>query len=307
MKSFIKKIIQFFFVWIIISSVIDFFYTKKLKNSNIREIVIWNDIFKSQINADVVYIGSSRTADHYQPEIIDSILDTRSYNLGQYGQTIESDIIRYNLLSKYEDKTPSLYVWDVYFASFNSSSKFQDEQYTPFLFNNDIWNAVNSNCRHFSIFDKYVPLLKYWRKGIIPKYEALRDPIRGFVYNIDTWDPDDMAILKEESLTYSLNDRIFNEFCSTIDTMKKRGSDVIIVFSPLHIKGQKAMKNLNRLIHRLDSVSSMKHCVFANYLSDPICYDSSYFKNAMHLNKEGTNLFSAKFAHLIDSLYNLHL
>ena len=292
MRKYIIKSFLFFIGWIAITIVIDFLYTNHLRKSNIREIV--------------VYIGSSRTADHYQPEIIDSILDTRSYNLGQYGQTIESDIIRYNLLQKYEDKTPSLYVWDVYFASFNSSSKYQDEQYTPFLFNDDIWTAVNSKSTHFSLFDKNVPLLRYWRKGIIPHYEALRNPHKGFVYNIDEWNPDEMANLKEESLTYSLNDRIFDEFCSTIDTMKKRGSDVIIVFSPLHIKGQKAMKNLNHLIYKLDSVSSMKHCVFANYLSDSICYDSSYFKNAMHLNKEGTNLFSAKFAHLIDSLYNLH-
>lgn len=307
MKSFIKNIFLFFFVWIIISSVIDYFYTKKLKNSNIREIVIWNDIFKSQINSDIVFIGSSRTADHYQPEIIDSILGTRSYNLGQYGQTIESDIIRYNLLHKYEEKIPTLYVWDVYFASFYSSSKYQDEQYTPFLFNKDIWNAVNRKSKHFSFFDKYIPLLRYWRKGIIPHYEALRNPHKGFVYNIDEWNPDEIAKLQSNSLTYSVEEELFNEFCSTIDTMKKGGSNVIIVFSPLHIKGQKAMKNLNQLIYKLDSVSAAKQCVFANYLSDPICYDSSFFKNAMHLNKEGTDFFSAKFANLIDSLYNLNL
>lgn len=307
MKKYIIKIVLFFTGWLAITIIIDFFYTNYLRNSNIREIVIWNDIFNSKIDADIVYIGSSRTADHYQPEIIDSILGTRSYNLGQYGQTIESDIIRYKLLQKYEDKTPSLYVWDVYFASFNSSSKFQDEQYTPFLFNNDIWTAVNSKSTHFSIFDKYVPLLRYWRKGIIPKYEALKDPIRGFVYNIDTWNPDEIANLKEESLTYSIDESTFNEFCSTIDTMKKEGADVIIVFSPLHIKGQKAMKNLDHLIYKLDSVSSSKQCLFKNYLSDPICYDSSYFKNAMHLNEEGTDFFSAKFARLIDSLYNMHL
>ena len=307
MKKYIIKIVLFFTGWLAITIIIDFFYTNYLRNSNIREIVIWNDIFNSKIDADIVYIGSSRTADHYQPEIIDSILGTRSYNLGQYGQTIESDIIRYKLLQKYEDKTPSLYVWDVYFASFNSSSKFQDEQYTPFLFNNDIWTAVNSKSTHFSIFDKYVPLLRYWRKGIIPKYEALKDPIRGFVYNIDTWNPDEIANLKEESLTYSIDESTFNEFCSTIDTMKKEGADVIIVFSPLHIKGQKAMKNLDHLIYKLDSVSSSKQCLFKNYLTDPICYDSSYFKNAMHLNEEGTDFFSAKFARLIDSLYNMHL
>lgn len=304
MKKYLIKILFFFTGWFAITIIIDFFYTNHLRKSNIREIVIWNDILNSKIDANIVYLGSSRAADHFQPEIIDSILGTRSYNLGQYGQTIESDIIRYNLLRKYEDKTPYLYVWDVYFASFNSSSKYQDEQYTPFLFNDDIWTAVNGKSTHFSFFDKYIPLLRYWRKGIIPKYEALRDPLRGFVYNNDTWNPDDIANLEEGSLTYTIDESAFNEFCSTIDTMKKEGSDVIIVFSPLHIKGQKAMKNLNHLIHKLESVSSTKQCIFANYLSDPICYDSSYFKNAMHLNKEGTDFFSAKFAILIDSLDN---
>ena len=307
MRIFIKNILLFFTGWIAISFIVDLFYTENLKKSNIREIAIWNDIFNSKIDSDIIYLGSSRTADHYQPQIIDSILGTRSYNLGQYGQTVESDIIRYNLLHKYEDRTPSLYVWDVYFASFNSSSKYQDEQYTPFLFNKDIWTAVNKKSKHFSIFDKCIPLLRYWRKGIIPHYEALRNPHKGFVYNIDEWDPDEIAKLQSNSLTYSVEEELFSEFCSTIDTLKKGGSDVIIVFSPLHIKGQRAMKNLNNLIYKLDSVSSTKQCIFANYLTDSICYDSTYFKNAMHLNKKGTDFFSAKFANLIDSLYNLDL
>lgn len=42
--------------------------------------------------------------------------------------------------------------------------------------------------------------------------------------------------------------------------------------------------------------------LFLDYTNDPICYDTAYFYNAMHLNARGANLFTEKLAHDIDSL-----
>lgn len=302
MKKFIKRLLLFFLLWFIIAGAIDYYYTKKLQSSNIREIVIWEDIFKSRIDSDIVYLGSSRTADHYQPYIIDSILGTRSYNLGQYGQTIESDIMRYDLLSKYESQKPRLYIWDVYFNSFSLSSKYQDVQYTPYLFNKDIWNNVNKQTKHFSYIDKFLPLYRYWSKNVIPHYEALENPIRGFVYNYDKWNPDNNLILKKDTFSYSIDTLVYNSFCSTIQQMKKEGSNVAIVFSPLHKLGQDAVKDLDSFINLLQHTADKEKCIFINFIADPMCSDSSYFKNTMHLNEIGTDYFSAKFAHIVDSI-----
>ncbi|GHV09600.1 hypothetical protein FACS1894162_0470 [Bacteroidia bacterium] len=46
---------------------------------------------------------------------------------------------------------------------------------------------------------------------------------------------------------------------------------------------------------------------FLDYTHDPICYDTTYFYNAMHLNKKGAELFSLKLANDIkeQNLYRL--
>lgn len=302
MRRFLFEIFVFFIIWFIVSLIIDIGYTNHLKKENIREVVIWEDIINSKVNADIVYLGSSRAADHYQPDVIDNILGTSSYNLGQYGQSIESDIIRYNMLKKYETDLPKLFIWDVYYASFNISSKYQDEQYTPFLFNKDIWDDVNRYSVHFNLFDKYIPLLRYWKKNVIPYYEALRNPKKGFVYNIDKWNPDEIIKIQKHSIDYYVDSNMFNEFTNTICNMKLNKCNVIVVFSPMHKKGQSAIKNLGLFVEQLQETTKQEHVIFLNFLDDSLCYDSTYFKNTMHLNEIGTDVFSEKIAHIIDSL-----
>ena len=50
------------------------------------------------------------------------------------------------------------------------------------------------------------------------------------------------------------------------------------------------------------NIADRNNIPFLDYSNDPICYDTSYFYNAMHLNARGADIFTAKLAHDLDSL-----
>lgn len=305
MKKFIISVIIFFCGWFVLSLFFDVCYTKRLHSKNIREIVIWDDILEDLLDSEMIILGSSRAADHYQPLIIDSVLQINSYNLGQYGKSADADIMRYNILKKYTKGLPSIIIWDLYFNSFNYSSQYYDEQFTPFLFNMDIWEEVNKHNRHFTLLDKFIPLLRYWKKNMLPIYdEFLPNPQRGFVYNIDKWNPSEMKELQENPMTCTIDTNIARDISLTLKDMRNNNIDVFIVFSPIYFKGKSCITNFDSIIKFISHLAYDNDCHFLDFSNDSICYDTSFFKNAMHLSPKGTDYYSYIFSRRLDSIYN---
>lgn len=303
MKKFIRQLSLFMAVWFISTAAIDYIYTNQLHKQNIREVVIWDDILNDRVGSDIVILGSSRAADHYQPRIIDSILNVKSYNLGQYGKKADADIMRYEIVKRYSTTLPRCIIWDLYYGSLDYSTEYYDEQYTPFLFNEDIWKGVNRKHRHFTLLDKYVPILRYWKKGIFPHYEALQNPYRGFVYNVDYWNPTNMLKLRNDPISYIVDSEIVDEIDLTIKDMQQHNIDVILVYSPFYSDGQDCVNGFDSSVSIIKDIAVANRCVFLDYTEDPMCSDSSIFKNAQHLSPNGTDFFSSKFAWRLDSIF----
>lgn len=303
-RRFLTHIVCFLCVGFIIAMVTDNVATERYRSMDHRGFVIWQDIFNDSINADVVYLGSSRAADHYQPVIIDSILNIRSYNLGQYGKAIPDDIVRYHILRKYTSKVPGIVVWDLYFSSFVTANPFNDEQYAPFIDNDDLWAELQSQNLHFNYFDRHVPLLRYWKRGMFPNYDILPNPTRGFVYNRAEWNPSELRKLLENPNKCTIEDDVVKKFRKTVGEIKSNGSEVILVFSPMYCLGQQCITNLSEVVDTIRTVADEYNCRFINFLNSPICDDSTYFKNAMHLSEKGTDRFSADFADSLRLFYN---
>lgn len=304
MKNFVKGIVLFFFIWFAITGFIDLYYTKDIKKQHIREIDTWERILGDSIDANVFILGSSRAMSHYKPSIIDSITGLNCYNFGLDGKTVESDIMLYNILKNHISDYPKYAIWDVYFGCFTFASKFGDQQYTPYLSNPEIWNSINNDSVHFTLIDKYIPLLRYWRKQVFPIYNGFNDAKKGY-YNLNNpWLPLKFEDIKNP-FEYTINSELVFRFKETIRELKANGTKVILVFSPFYYKGVFGVTNLSSIIDSIQLYANELQCPFYNYTNDPICYDTSFFYNAWHLNDKGASLFSTKFAHIIDSLENI--
>ena len=56
----------------------------------------FSDIYKGNMNCDVLYMGNSRGFSHFNPRIIDSICGVNSYSLGLGGYPINTQIAAYH-------------------------------------------------------------------------------------------------------------------------------------------------------------------------------------------------------------------
>ena len=280
MKNFVKDIVLFFFIWFAITGFIDLYYTKDIKKQHIREIDTWERILGDSIDANVFILGSSRAMSHYKPSIIDSITGLNCYNFGLDGKTIESDIMLYNILKKHISEYPKYVIWDIHFNGFDFASKFGDQQYTPYLFNQEIWGNINNNRVHFTLVDKYIPLLRYWRKKVFPIYNGFKDSQKGY-YNLNgRWAPDDMLETIKNPLEFNIEPKLAISFKKTIKDLKANGTNVILVFSPFYFEGIKCVTNHNVFFDSIQIYANELQCPVYNYIKDPICYDTTFFYNA---------------------------
>lgn len=286
--------------------------TRIIRNSKTRIITVWEDIFKSNINADIIILGSSRADCGYNPVVLEKELGKKSYNLAMYGKTVDMDIMRYNTYKEYTHHKPTIIIWDVFHNTFSYSGRWMDEQFTPYIFYNDVWNSICNKRHMYCYSDKYIPLLRYWKRTGIFKY-ALHNSFDTSVYNgycaqSYLWDANTLKNIKEikdNSIECSYNDTLIREFVYKINEMNSNCDKVFLVYSPLFHEGHSKIKDLDKLVSFYSHLAKKHNCVFLNYLEHPICKDSTLFHNAEHLNDIGANSFSAILAHDLDSILHI--
>lgn len=311
MKKFLIHFSVFLIIWLFISHIADCHLTKKIRQSKSRAIAIWEDIFSSNIKANLIILGSSRACDNYNPRIFDSVLNVYSYNLGMQGSKIDKEVMRYNCYINHGNSTPSYIIWDLHYCSLDFSDRVYDYQFAPYLFDNDIWNLVHNRRHRFSFFDRAIPLLKYYKNKEIIGYSTTNShywegAYKGYLPKTQRWNPNNLRKQKNGSIQCVLNNEMKDLFYKTIEKMQKSGSMVFFVFSPMYIEGQKKINGLYNLLQSYQVIADEKNCYFINYANDSICYDTNYFADGMHLNSFGADVFSKKLSNTLDSIIFQH-
>ena len=264
----------------------------------------WNDIYSGSIQSDVVIMGNSRAWVQYSPQILDSILSMDFYNLGIDGRTINSQIIKYDTYRRF-NKKPKYIIQNIDIVTIDIVTDFQREQFFPYFFDDSLKTAISS-FENFTIWEKYFPCFRYigyndlTRVGLgiikLPKRPIL---IKGYHGNDSKWDG---SRIPETEINYRQDATALSLFDNYLSKAKSENIKVIFVYSPLHIRAMQKVKNVDGMFLMFDSIAKKYDIPILNYTYDSISYDTTYFYNAMHLNKTGAELFSIKLAHDIDSL-----
>jgi hypothetical protein len=286
---------------------------KGLKKTNKGEFQTWNAIFSSKIDADLIISGSSRAWVHISPQILDSILGANSYNFGIDGYPFSMQYVRYKIFEKY-NKRPKLILQNV---DFNTLYKRKDlygkTQFLPYTDEQLLQQELQK--AGFFNFDSYLPAIRYHSEYMtiyyglmeffnIKHYAGVR--YKGYQGQEREWDGSQLAeILSKDSLVSVIEPDIVELFDSFLSHCKENNIQVIFVFTPQYIKATEFTKNKDEVIDIYRSFSKKYDIPFLDYSHDPLCYDTTYFYNAMHLNKTGAELFSFKLANDIKA-QNLH-
>lgn len=269
----------------------------------------WNEIQEGNINADIIINGNSRALCHFVPSVIDSGFNCKTYNLGFGGHPFNAQYFKYGFYLQY-NKKPKLVIQNVDF--FTLSDVFiighEREQVLPFVF--DAYMQSHLLDFGFTKSEVYIPVVRYFgyqqaiKNGLfeylsIKKYNK-ESSKQGFIPETGNWDPTGLSKLK--TIQFSKDSFSIKLFEKYLQELKENNIEVILVNSPLYYKASEKIEKREEMNAYFNEVASKYGFKYMDFSNDSICYDSTKFVVAIHLNEDGANKFSRKLISEIKKL-----
>lgn len=284
-------------------TIMDYLYSQAAIKSNKFNIEAWYELMHGEADADIVVMGSSRAWVHIDPIIMDSIIDTSTYNLGIDGSPIDRQIRKYHVF-RLHNRKPKMIIQNIDYASLGYRTGYNREQFFPYLWDKTIRKEFLSS-EHLTLFEKYVPMYRYYRNF---DFETFKDVItnterkltRGYEGQELHWDGTKFDEIK--SITFSPNDTTMQMFDQYLSDANAEGIKVVFVYTPMYIGATKKLENIDEMYATYKKYADRYDIPILDYTYMNICYDTTYFYNAMHLNKTGAEIFSDSLAHDIKKL-----
>lgn len=173
------------------------------------------------------------------------------------------------------------------------------EQFLPYM----LWNAdikkFTTSYEGFNILDYHIPLIRYFGKTHALE-EAFKNKSNHTPYRINgyrgvekKWNNElDRAKSKMKSYEITIEPSTLDLFEDFLIECAENNSKVTMIYTPEYIEGQDFIKNRVDIIDTYKKYAENYNIDFLDYSKDSICLNKKYFYNSMHLNKEGSNLFT---------------
>jgi len=300
MKPFLCRVVVFLCLAALTAYPLDLLFSKRLAQMPHGEFSVWSDIYAGKIDAEIAIYGSSRAWVHVSPKILQEHLGKKTYNFGMDGHNFWLQYLRHLEFFKHNPQ-PQIIIQtlDVTHTLTKREELYNEAQFLPYmLWNSDIYQFTRSY-EGYSAWDYKIPFFRYFQRGNIfyrtAKDWRIRD--RGYLGMNWKWNLDlERAQSEQDSLTMELDPGTLELFDRFLIECQSKGVQVILVYTPEYIGGQKFVKNRDEIISLFEHYAKKHNLFFLDYSSDPICFDTQYFYNALHLNRTGAELFSEKLA-----------
>ncbi|MBL7905221.1 MAG: hypothetical protein JNL22_09395 [Bacteroidales bacterium] len=307
MKKLLTTAFYFLIPVFIFIFLAEWFLTGQLKQSREGEYAVWNDIFNSEVNSEIIVHGSSRAMVHMDSQIISDSLQVSCYNLGINGHNFWLQYLRHKELLKYNIK-PKLIIHSVdVFTLTKRPDLFNAEQFLPYMLNNEEIEYFTNSYKGFKYYDYHIPLIRYTGKyktiGKVFNELINSEPPdscrqRGYAPQDHTWNDDlEKAKLKFPDFKVQIDTASYKLFDEYIRECLAKDIEVVIVYTPEFIEGQDFVKNRSEILGIFRNFAEQYHLKFLDYSSDAISYNKDYFYNASHLNRKGSELFTKKLVY----------
>lgn len=280
---------------------------KGLRKNHNDWYATWNNIYSSNIESDVLIMGSSRAVVHVSPPILDSILHRQSYNFGQFGWLFLLQNCRFKVFLEHNPK-PKIIIQTLDISTLDKHPTLPTpKEFAPY-FNDSIIRRYTSSYDYeggFSFIDVYFPLYKYnnnlslivegclnlfnLKPSFSSKYKGYIGVERAFSPHQDT-----------STVVQKVNAETAKEFEDYLQYCQKNDIKVILVYTPEHRDYQKRYLNRQDIIDLYKKYAHDYNALFLDYSQSSLTKDTQYFYNPNHLNKKGSEIFSTQLALDID-------
>jgi len=307
MKKLLKNLSYFLLPIIVLAFPADYLLSKKLRKSKsfaYGQSYVWNDIYSGNLNSEVLFYGSSRAATQIDPKLFEEKTGLNSYNLGLEGHNFWLSEFRHQEVLKYNKKPKHILLSLDTFSLEKRADLFNSEQFLPYFLFNDAISKGTSRYEGFSDSDSYVPLLRYvgkreaWKEVVFPEKDTFNFREKGFNPIDEIWNNDlNKAIENEGIYVVKMDPESIKKFQEFIADCKSKNIDLILVYTPEYIEGQKFVSERQKIMAFYETIANQNNILFLDYSNDSISMDKKYFVNSQHLNRTGATSFTKKLAH----------
>lgn len=296
MKKFLIHSVVFAAILWVFAIIADIYVSNNLRYSKERKYTAWNGIYNDTTYYDLVINGSSRAWVQYDPHILDSILHLNTYNLGIDGSAINRQIIKYHKYCELHGQ-PKYLLQNIDIFTMARTFGYEREQFFPYFFyDKDLLHKADKY-EHFTLLEKYIPYYRYigielhdWDAGLYKGYCGQDKAWDGSMFS----QMDTVQVSSDSSML-----RLFDDF---LTEQAHLGTRVILVYSPIYHGVIDKCPDTSKMYTMYDSLAIKHHLSILNYIEMPLCYDTAYFYNATHLNRQGAEIFTTRLAQDLDSM-----
>ncbi len=309
MKKFTVQSISFLVAALLVICSIDYAISLILRqNTKNCLLATENAMMRGEINADMLIFGNSRGVHQYSTIILDSILQTNSYNLSLAAKTFYTQSMRYDVY-RIKNKKPKVWIQNIDFMATlglyttNDIDNFEAEKYIhyPYYWNCAYMQAMRRN--QFNTLNRWIPLYRYRGgidKFIEPSFNATA--YKGYKPANVAWRGDNMP----DTLHFYCFDEVKSLFCEYMAKAKADSIEVVFVYAPIWHKVLERAEGLDEYYATFDSIATANDIPILDYSYSYLSYDTLYFFDSSHMNQRGAELFSTMLANDLDSLGIIH-
>lgn len=302
MKKFLIQVALGLLVFITINAAIGIFYqnevSKSIQNKTHRKYLRWNDIHENKNAYDLIIIGTSRGYDSFNPMILDSLLNIKSYNMSTAAQDIAESY--YSLIEIFEYQKPKYIIFDLYHEA--SDANFD---YYQTLSNASFFNSTERRLKLISegfgpsgMANYSIPLLRYKnhiKQDILNLFKeapivAEKDQlIKGYLHNTVTVTKKEISNFKAvpELQNTSFDTIRFTKYFNKIKHLSETNNAKLICvrapYPPTRLKLSK-IDSENNYFSTYTRKENITYFDLNNYLSNKYKYLDQDFSDYHHPN-----------------------
>ncbi|QNM84794.1 hypothetical protein H9W90_11380 [Polaribacter pectinis] len=281
MKQFIKYLLSILSLTIGLLYLCDFIYTKAYLNANPRNKLQY--ILKTEGKKfDIVFLGSSRVANHIDTKLFNSLSQKKTINLGVEGAGLNDNLLQLKLLLDKNTVSNIFLQIDFNFEGV-SPSNISISEAMPFLRNNIIKNHLKDNFKNFNKL-QYLPFYRY----------AVNDPkigFREFIFSLANKKP---RVNSSTGFTPMYGKKLPFKGESLPENIRKSNKvleEIIEICSKYNISLTLYISPFCSKTNNLDYITKLKKKV-PGLIDLSSGYNDSLFYNCGHLNRKGAEIFT---------------
>ena len=264
-----------------------------------------NTALEKKVDADVVIFGNSRVLNHFDTQVMDSVLSVKCFNMGLPGFPFD---IQYHLVIKpylHNNKPPKLIIYEISpYTCLEHCNPIYQNIFMPYI-NSRYYDYYMEICDEISEIDRYLPF-KYRGRKFHSFYQELTGPF-GPDQGKDSFTPFPMNGYKKNFMegqdsVYAIerNPQIVSQLREFVKACKKKNVELLFVTTPMHEEDFYNHCHTEEFLSMVDTISN-----WTNRFNYSLMFhsDTTFFAEPTHLNALGAKVFSKKFAEDVKSEY----